>query len=221
MPDPTQQGKRAMWETRHQERDVSDFFWYSAEPPKELRRLMESDRRPTEGAALDLGCGPGHLTVYLSRHLQPAVGVDIALAAVSKARDQARDQGSRAHFGVVEAPDLPFRSEAFGLVFDRGCLQAIRRSAWPKYFTEVNRLLRPGGYLWLYCSTVARPKTFSKRGLRRMAGRLTGTREPDSLSETITRHLPRSMEAVELEDREFRSPSGGDRLLVYGLFRKR
>lgn len=210
-----------MWEARHQQRDASDFFWYRPEPPEELRRLMEGDAAPTEGAALDLGCGPGHLTIYLSKYLRPAVGVDIALAAVAKARDLAREQGSPARFGVVEAPDLPFRSGAFGLVFDRGCLQAIPRSAWPKYFSEVDRLLRPGGHLWLYCSTVAHPKTFSKRGLRQMAGRFTGNKEPASLSENIARHLPPSMETLELEDRQFRSPSGRDRLLVYGLFRKR
>jgi SAM-dependent methyltransferase len=221
MPDHTQQGKRDLWETRYQQRDVSEFFWYRPEPPDELRQLMEGDSRPTEGAALDLGCGPGHLTIYLSKYLQPAVGVDIALAAVSKARDLAKEQGSRASFGVAEAPDLPFRSGAFGLVFDRGCLQAIPHSAWPKYFSEVNRMLRPGGHLWLYCSTVAHPKTFSKRGLRQMAGKLTGKREPASLSENIARHLPQSLETLELEDRQFRSPAGRDRLLVYGLFRKR
>jgi SAM-dependent methyltransferase len=210
-----------MWETRYRERDLSEFFWYQAEAPLELSRLMEGESRPGSGAALDLGCGPGHVTTYLSRYLEPAVGVDIAFAAVSQAKRLAAEQGSSARFAVVEAPDLPFRSEAFGLVFDRGCLQAIPRSAWPKYFQEVERLLRPGGQLWLYCSTVADARVASRRGLRLMARRLLGRKPRRSLSEAIVRHLPASLETVEIEDRTFRTPAGRNRLLVYGLFRKR
>jgi SAM-dependent methyltransferase len=121
---------------------------------------------------------------------------------------------------VVEAPALPFRSDTFGLVFDRGCLQAVPRQAWPKYFQEVQRLLRPGGHLWLYCSTVARSGLMTRRGLRQMLGRVGG-KGSVSLSGSILEHLPRSMETIEIEDREFRTPAGRDRLLVYGLFRKR
>ena len=210
-----------MWETRYRHRDLSEFFWYREEAPPELRKLMEGDGRPGSGAALDLGCGPGVMTVYLARYLSPAVGVDIAHAAVLQAKHLAEEQGSAARFMVVEAPDLPFRSGAFGLIFDRGCLQAISRGAWPKYFTEVERVLQPGGRLWLYCSTVAEARPLSRRGLRRMARRLAGRKGPRSLSDTIVRHLPPSMEVVELEDRRFRTPAGRNRLLVYGLFRKR
>jgi SAM-dependent methyltransferase len=215
------QGKRQLWEARYRQRDLSEFFWYDAEPPPELRRLMESNGTRSDGAALDLGCGPGHLTVYLSQHMRPAVGVDIAHAAVSQARSLAAERDSDARFAVVEAPDLPFRSGAFGLVFDRGCLQAIPRSSWPKYFREVDRLLRPGGHLWLYCSTVADAPLLSRRGLRLRLRRVLGRKPPRSLSDAILRQLPPSMESVEIEDRRFRTPAGRNRLLVYGLFRKR
>jgi len=210
-----------MWETRYQERDLSEFFWFRAEAPPELRRLMESEDRPASGAALDLGCGPGVTAVYLSRFMRPVVGVDIAHAAVAQAKRHAEEQDSPARFMVVEAPALPLRSGTVGLVFDRGCLQAIPRSAWPKYFQEVDRLLQPGGQLWLYCSTVADAPLLSRRRLRRLLQRLGRRRPPRSLSEEILRHLPASMATVELEDRgEFRTPAGRSRTLVYGLFRK-
>src|ERR1041385_21654 len=177
-------GKRDMWESRYRERDLSQFFWYRADAPPELKTLMESERRPTSGAAIDLGCGPGVMTVYLSQYMRPAVGVDIAHAAVAQAKRLAEEQDSAARFLVVEAPALPFRSGSAGLIFDRGCLQAIPRSAWPKYFGEVDRLLQPGGQLWLYCSAPTSARLLTRRGLRTVAGRLVG-RQQKPLGETI------------------------------------
>jgi ubiquinone/menaquinone biosynthesis C-methylase UbiE len=181
---------------------------------------MEGEHRPTSGGALDLGCGHGVVTTYLARYLRPSVGVDIAHAAVVQARETAEKADVPAHFAVVEAPALPFRSESFGLVFDRGCLQAIPRPAWPRYFHEVQRLLKPGGHLWLYCSTVAKTRLMTRRRLQQMLGRIAQGQGSASLSETILQHLPSSMETVEIEDRTFRTPAGRDRVLVYGLFRK-
>ncbi|HYV01551.1 MAG TPA: class I SAM-dependent methyltransferase [Actinomycetota bacterium] len=221
MAGPSQGGgKRGMWESRYQERDLSQFFWYRADAPPELKKLMESEQRPASGAAIDLGCGPGVMTVYLAQYLRPAVGVDIAHAAVAKAKRLAEEQESPARFLVVEAPDLPFRSGSAGLIFDRGCLQAIPRSSWRKYFSEVERLLQPGGQLWLYCSAPTSARLLTRRGLRTLAGRVLG-RKQAALGETIARHLPRSMETVEMEDRRFETPSGRTRALIYGLFRKR
>src|SRR5438093_13497094 len=114
------ESKRAMWEARYRERDLTDFFWYRDEAPAELIRLMEGPNRPVDGGALDLGCGPGMMSVYLSQHLQPTVGVDIAHAAAVQAKGLAEERNSSARFMVVEAPVLPFRPGAFGLVFDRG-----------------------------------------------------------------------------------------------------
>jgi len=216
---PRPAGKREMWEARYRERAPADFFWYRDDAPPELTRLMEGPMRPTRGGALDLGCGPGVMSVYLSQYLEPTIGVDIAHAAVLRARGLARERRSLARFMVVEAPALPFKPDAFGLVFDRGCLQAIPRSAWPTYFREVERVLRPGGLLWLYCSTVSRPPLLSKRGLRFLARRMLG-RARGSLAEIIEAHLPSSMERIELENRSFTTPAGKSRLLVYGLFRK-
>ena len=80
--------KRQVWEERWEHRQGEDFFWYLREAPKELVALLEGADAPS-GAALDLGCGNGVATAHLARHLHPAVGLDIASAAVRQARTAA------------------------------------------------------------------------------------------------------------------------------------
>ena len=213
--------KRQLWEDRYSKHDLSEFFWYEPGTPEELRALFESgDRRP-HGGALDLGCGPGETTTFMATHLRPVVGLDIALAAVKPALARARAEGNPATFIVGEAPVLPFRSGAFGLVFDRGCLQSIPRQEWRRYFAEVDRVLLPGGLLQLFCSRVAQPKLLTKRGLARRARKLMGQAADHSLAETVRHFLPPAFEVIRLEERpSFTTRAGETRDAIYGLFAK-
>lgn len=214
--------KRRSWETQWQQRAGADFQWYLSEPPPELVELMAREDLPG-GGALDLGCGPGVATASLASRFSPAVGMDIASGAVSEARALAREKGERASFLVAEAPLLPFRDRSFGLVFDRGCLQAIPRNAWERYFREVERLLVPGGMLQLYVSKAARefPPLLSARGVRLRLKWLKGKRGPQFVSPDLIRGLlPGSMRELELRQFPFRVAGGKLRNVTYGLFRK-
>jgi SAM-dependent methyltransferase len=219
----TTSDKRQLWERQWQRRRGEDFHWYLSEAPTELIDLLNRPDRPT-GAALDLGCGNGVATAYLDRHFDLAVGIDIAHAATRQAMSMAQEEGTQAKFVVAEAPVLPFRDGAFGLVFDRGCLQAIPKESWPKYFGEVERLLAPGGVLQLYVSKPARrrPRILSLRGLRAWL-RHSGSRAggPSFLSPPLVRRLmPTSMRELALNPFEFRTSAGTTRRFLYGLFRK-
>ena len=130
-------------------------------------------------------------------------------------------------FVVAEAPVLPFRDGAFGLLFDRGCLQAIPRDAWYGYFGEVERLLAPGGMLQLYVSRPDRrvSKLGSARGLKLRLRRLLGgtkARGPAFLSPALIRELmPPSLEELAVDRFQFETVTGATRQFFYGLFRKR
>jgi SAM-dependent methyltransferase len=214
--------KRELWEERYRRRDTSEFHWYREEPPPELLRLLEEGGVPA-GAALDLGCGPGVVTTFLADRFRPAVGMDIAVTAVSEAGARASDRGSSAVFVAGEAPQLPFRDASFAFVFDRGCLQAVPRQAWGTYFTEVERLLVPGGALQLYCSRVSGQSRGRARAALSRARRILGRRRApgERLSAVLTRLLPPAMEPVTMEDQRFRTPAGRMRMLTYAVVRKR
>jgi SAM-dependent methyltransferase len=219
---PSSEKRRKRWERRYGQKQGADFIWFLDQPPPELVQLVERNELPI-GAALDLGCGPGVATAYMARHFNPAVGMDIALAAVIQAQQRARREGLNPRFVVAEAPVLPFRSASFSLVFDRGCLQAIPKDAWPTYFREVERLLVPGGMFQLFCSKPMKqfPPLLSYRGVRARLRWVLGRRGPQFLSHSLLRELAEpSMHARTLEDFPFQPTAGPVRAMTHGIFVK-
>jgi SAM-dependent methyltransferase len=214
--------RRKRWERRYLQKQDADFVWYLDKPPDELAKLVEGNGLPP-GAALDLGCGPGVATAYMARFFSPTIGLDIAHAAVSRARELAKSNNVSPSFVVAEAPLLPFRAGTFSLIFDRGCLQAIGREAWPTYFREVERLLRPGGALQLYCSKPLKqfPPMSSYRGLRARARWLLGRRGPQFMSHGLLKGLAGpGMEVLAMDDFPFRPTSGPVRVMTHAIFKK-
>src|SRR2546430_7886962 len=137
--------KRRRWEELYRTGDPHQFRWLEDEVPPHLLELLRR-RDLVDGAALDIGCGPGTITMTLATRFRPTVGLDLSLAAVTRARAQPvpRD-GVRPSFLVAAAPDMPFPDGLFSFVFDRGCLQALPVREWPVYLERVAHLLKPGG----------------------------------------------------------------------------
>lgn len=154
------------WDDRWSRTADADFEWsLGDEVAPQLRRLFEGDATPG-GPSLDLGCGAGVSTRYLAERAAPALGVDIAYHALGQARAGGAQPG--AHFAAGDALALPVRSGAVGVVFDRGCLQNLPRSAWAGYFREAHRVMAPGATMVLLVSKmVARfPPPTTVDGLR-------------------------------------------------------
>lgn len=217
-------GRRSTWEERWQAGRESDFPWHMSEIPSELPQLLADSELPGT-AALDLGCGGGVATSWLAGRLQPAVGVDIAFPAIEEARSRAGEDDVHPSFVVADAAALPFRGGAFSLVFDRGCLQNLPRDLWPTYFTEVESVLPPGGFLQLYCSkaTGRLPPLMSVKGMRARVAWLLGRRGhgPQFLSLALIQRLaPASLQTVRLVEMPFRSTAGRMRTMIHGVFRK-
>jgi SAM-dependent methyltransferase len=110
------------------------------------------------GPALDVGCGPGRLVVELGRRGIPALGIDVAPAAVL----MTRGAGALALQCCVFAP-LPGAGQWGTVLLADGNL-GIRGDPW-RLLRRVRELLRPGGRVVL---EVAPPGG----GTRRFAVRL-------------------------------------------------
>jgi ubiquinone/menaquinone biosynthesis C-methylase UbiE len=110
-------------------------------PPDHLVEFVHSLGR-REGAALDLGCGDGRLTLELrARHI---VGADVSRVALDRARPRVGERGIEL-VEVTPGAVLPFDDGAFDLVLMAETIEHVVDVQ--SLLSEVRRVLRPGGEL--------------------------------------------------------------------------
>ncbi|GAA2212123.1 hypothetical protein GCM10009850_075850 [Nonomuraea monospora] len=100
--------------------------------------------RPAD-SVLDLGCGTGRLTIPLSRLAREVVGLDICDGMLSVARRKAEEEGARIRFERGDMCDLPYPDDSFDVVTSTLALMHIPPEARATAFSEIARVLRPGG----------------------------------------------------------------------------
>ncbi len=97
---------------------------------------------------LDVGCGFGWFELHaLKRAVGRIVGTEISETDLIGARAGVTD--SRASFMVAGATDLPFPDASFETVVSWEVIEHIPRRAEPQMFSEVSRVLKPGGVFYL------------------------------------------------------------------------
>ncbi len=95
---------------------------------------------------LDVGCGPGTITVGLARYVEAGqvVGIDAAEAVLGEARVEARRaRAANVSFGVGDVYRLGFDDGDFDVVHAHQVLQHLTDPV--AALTEMRRVCRPGG----------------------------------------------------------------------------
>ena len=98
------------------------------------------------GVLLDVGCGPGTITVDLARRIAPGrvVGLDASSEIVERAAGLAADAGvHNAQFQVGNIYALDFPDASFDIVHAHQVMQHLARPV--AAMAEIRRVLRPGG----------------------------------------------------------------------------
>ena len=131
-------------------RSIKDYYedlWQrlpaDLEPPSlGLRsRFLRGEVRAGD-RALDVGCGTGEFTAALAQAGAVAVGVEVADAAIERAR--ARHPGLDFRLVPIDGP-LPFKDNSFDLVWASEVIEHVADSA--RWLSEVRRVLAPAGRL--------------------------------------------------------------------------
>jgi ubiquinone/menaquinone biosynthesis C-methylase UbiE len=107
-----------------------------------------ADVAPENAQVLEVGCGPGHLSIQLARRDGLAVtGLDLDPAMIEHARANAGPSGEgagrRPAFLIGDVTSLPFPDESFDLV-----VSTLSMHHWANPtagLIEIGRVLRPGG----------------------------------------------------------------------------
>lgn len=97
---------------------------------------------------LDIGCGYGWCVNFcLQKGVKSVTGIEISEADLTTVKEGINDR--RAHFVVAGALELPFRDNSFDTVVSWEVIEHIPKGTESKMFAEVNRVLKPGGVLYL------------------------------------------------------------------------
>jgi SAM-dependent methyltransferase len=114
-------------------------------PPDYSRRreLLLAELRAGD-RVLDLGCGAGEFTAELAAAGAAVVGIDVAQAALERAR--AEHPGLEFRLAPLEGP-LPLEDNSFELVWASEVIEHVADTA--PWLSEVRRVLAPGGRLLL------------------------------------------------------------------------
>ncbi len=124
-------------------------YWIRGDETKEqaqdqlIDRLAALAKIPKEATILDIGCGFGGTSLYLSRHFAAATtGITISEVQVKMAQEAAAREGSRARFCKMDAEAMTFR-EPFDVLWSMESISHYQDRQ--KFFASAVNYLKPGG----------------------------------------------------------------------------
>ncbi len=128
--------------------------------------------------ALDIGCGTGGNSIWLSQKNFQVIGIDISEIAIQKAIEKASKSNVKCTFIVIDFLTNKIEGAPFGFVFDRGCFHSLGSYEERKRFAEnVAAHLEEDG-LWLSLVGSADEQRQSPGPPRRTARDIVNSVEP-------------------------------------------
>jgi SAM-dependent methyltransferase len=128
------------------------ILWQRQSPPADLVALIEGASPLPPGRALDLGCGTGTDTIYLTRCGWDVTAVDMVPKALATARRNATAAGVAPRFiegDVTRLHDLGV-GDGYTLLLDFGCFHTLPDDRRAAYVASVSGVAAPGATLLLY-----------------------------------------------------------------------
>jgi SAM-dependent methyltransferase len=123
--------------------------WDLGEPQPALAELVRSGW--CRGDVLDVGCGPGELTLAVAARGHAVLGVDVSARAVQIAAGRAAERGLAATFVQGDATELAGFVDRFDTVLDSGLLHSLRPVDQVRAVTAIRRAGRAGARIAVLC----------------------------------------------------------------------
>jgi len=132
------------WDSFYKETDVKEMPWYEQNLDADLISQINS-MNLKEGKFLDLGTGPGTQAIELAKISFESTGSDISKNAIAKAQELSSD----VNFVEDDILNSSFADNEFDFILDRGCFHIFEPSLRKKYLSQIKRILRDDGILFL------------------------------------------------------------------------
>lgn len=137
------------WEQLYREKNVESMPWFSPELDSDLDQAL-TKLNLNAGTALDLGTGPGTQAIALAERGFQVTATDVSDTAVRNVLAKAQEKGLNINPKQDDVLNTQL-DQTFDFIFDRGCFHVLSPESRQEYVQVVDRLLKPGGYLFLKC----------------------------------------------------------------------
>ncbi len=123
-------------EGRYRERyEAGDIPWDIGRPDFNLVETVTATGMEPCGA-LDIGCGTGDNSIWLSQKGFRVIGVDASEIAIRKAIEKASNANVQCSFMAIDFLRNRVEGAPFGLAFDRGCFHSLDSDEQRRSFAE-------------------------------------------------------------------------------------
>jgi ubiquinone/menaquinone biosynthesis C-methylase UbiE len=116
-------------------------------PFKERGKIL-MEQLPKGALILDVGCGRGLFDKQLAEAGYSVIGMDFEGDIIKKINEEVKNWGLSGKLKFVEGDvlDIPFTDSSFDAVCDFGLMENLYKEDWEEYVSEINRVLKPGGF---------------------------------------------------------------------------
>ena len=134
-------------------------FWDAAwtrvsKPHKDLPRLpyihelTRKFKKYKVKKVLDLGCGSGWLSIFMSKYSFDVTGIDAAKPAIELGKMWAKEDNATVNFLVGDLFSLPFKEGTFDAIVCNSVIEHFRLDQAKVIFEKVHKILIPGGFFF-------------------------------------------------------------------------
>ena len=137
--------------------------WDIGRPQRDLVAIAHRVTSPV----LDAGCGTGEHALFLAGRGHRVIGIDFVEEAIRRARVKADKRCVSVEFLVKDALTLADWGARFASVIDSGLFHVFSDDDRRRYVRGLERVLEPGGRLFLMCFSDQEPGTEGPRRVSR------------------------------------------------------
>ena len=137
------------WDDYYKKNDVHTMPWFLEKLDHDVLNEINS-KALKEGKFLDLGTGPGTQAKQISSLGFDVIGSDLSPSAIEKAKKLY----SEPQFVVDDILNSKFSDNEFDYIFDRGIFHVFEEDQLPSYLSQIKRILKENGLLFLKCMSV-------------------------------------------------------------------
>lgn len=135
-----------IWEDIFKSREWAKY------PPEELIRFIArnyyKEKKREKVKILDVGCGTGAATWYLSREGFSAFGIDGSESGIRAAKKRFKGEKLKGNFIVGDIANLPYSDNTFDCAIDIVAIQHNNLASRNRIISKIYRTLKPGGKIF-------------------------------------------------------------------------